>query len=99
MATTSETKSIHIIFLCNRSGKSSLKCKNPSVKGLCPFLLHYERKSQIGINKSFRHAAVTYPAANSEQFDPRKKYKAIGAAYEELFKSPPPTAIVKSELP
>ena len=58
MATTSETKSIHIIFLCNRSGKSSLRCKNPSVKGLCPFLLHYERKSQIGINKSFRHAAV-----------------------------------------
>lgn len=99
MATTSETKSIHIIFLCNRSGKSSLKCKNPSVKGLCPFLLHYERKSQIGINKSFRHAAVTYPAANSDQFDPRKKYKAIGAAYEELFKSPPPTAIVKAELP
>jgi hypothetical protein len=29
MTTTSETKSIHIIFLCNRYGKSSLRCKNP----------------------------------------------------------------------
>lgn len=45
MATTSETKSIHVIFLCNRSGKGSLRCKNPQVRGLCPFLLHFERKS------------------------------------------------------
>jgi len=45
MSTTNETKSLHVIFLCNRSGKSSLRCKNPSVKGLCPFLLHFERKS------------------------------------------------------
>ena len=29
MTTTSETKSIHIIFLCNRYGKSSLRRKNP----------------------------------------------------------------------
>jgi len=45
MSTTNETKSLTVIFLCNRSGKSSLRCKNPSVKGLCPFMLHYERKS------------------------------------------------------
>ena len=39
---------------------------------MCPFLLHYERKSQIGINKSFRHAAVTYPGSNAEKFDIRR---------------------------
>lgn len=96
MATTSETKSIHIIFLCGRSDKSSLRCKNPSVKGLCPFLLHYERRSQIGVNKSFRHAAEQYPAKNAESLDVKKRFKSIGKAYDDLFKSHPPTEVLKS---
>lgn len=54
LSTNNETKSLHVIILCNRSGKSSLKCKNPSVRGLCPFLVLYERKSYIGQNKLFR---------------------------------------------
>jgi hypothetical protein len=29
----------------------------------------------------------------------RKRYRAIGEAYNKLFKAPPPTAVVKSELP
>lgn len=96
MATTSETKSIHIIFLCGRSGKSSLRCKNPSVKGLCPFLLHFERRSQIGVNKSFRHAAEQYPAKNSEVFDVKKRFVATGKAYDQLFKSHPPTEVLRT---
>ena len=51
MSTNNETKSLHVIFLCNKSGKSSLRCKNPSVRGLCPFLVLYERKSYIGSNQ------------------------------------------------
>ena len=45
LATLSETKSVKIIILCGKSNKSSLRCKNPSITGLCPFLLQYERKS------------------------------------------------------
>jgi hypothetical protein len=31
--------------------------------------------------------------------DLRKRYRAIGEAYNKLFKAPPPTAVVKSEIP
>ena len=31
--------------------------------------------------------------------DLRKRYRAIGEAYNKLFKAPPPTANVKSEIP
>ena len=82
MATTNETKSLHVIFLCNKSGKSSLRCKNPSVKGMCPFLLHYERKSYIGVSKGFRQIEIRNPlveegGANGTN-DFRRKYRAIG---------------------
>lgn len=41
------------------STKSSLRCRNPTVSGGCPFLLHYERKSQIiDCNNKLRAAAV-----------------------------------------
>ena len=54
MATITEAKSLHVILLCDKSKKASLKSRNPSVKGLCPFVVHYERKSFIGVNKGFR---------------------------------------------
>jgi hypothetical protein len=66
MATTNETKSLHVIFLCNKSGKSSLRCKNPSVKGMCPFLLHYERKSYIGVSKGFRQIESKNPLVKED---------------------------------
>ena len=59
MSTNNETKSLHVIILCNKSGKASLRCKNPSVRGLCPFLVLYERKSYIGVNKLFRNQHAT----------------------------------------
>jgi len=102
MSTTNETKSLTVIFLCNRSGKSSLRCKNPSVKGLCPFMLHYERKSQIGSNRGYYRqtsmGGVEYDKSTTTNDCPeRKKYRAIGQAYDRLFKAPPPTASVKNE--
>lgn len=36
-------------------------------------------------------------AAQPEQQGERKKYRAIGQAYDRLFKAPPPQASVKSE--
>ena len=47
MGTTNESKSLHVIFLCNKRG-SSIRSKNASVRDLCPFLALYERRSLIG---------------------------------------------------
>jgi hypothetical protein len=33
-----------------------------------------------------------------DALDPRRKYRAIGQAYDKLFKTPPPTATVKQGL-
>ena len=54
MSTITEAKSLHIIVLCDKSKKATLKSKNPSKKGLCPFLVHYERKSFIGVNRGYK---------------------------------------------
>ena len=50
-ASMEASKHTHVIYLCNRQGKTTVRHKNPSIKGMCPFMLHYERKSQIGNNK------------------------------------------------
>ena len=63
---------------------------------MCPFLLHYERKSYIGVSKGFRQLESRNPLVKEESLDPRRKYRAIGQAYDKLFKAPPPTASVKS---
>lgn len=101
MSTNNEAKSLHVIVLCNKSGKSSLRCKNPSVRGLCPFLVLYERKSHIGVNKLYRQNGQTNPV-KQENFDGtsdmRRKYRAIGQSYDELFKAPPPEAKINSNL-
>ena len=75
MSTNNETKSLHVIFLCNKSGKSSLRCKNPSVRGLCPFLVLYERKSYCGVSKGHRHSdALCYTEDKRERYaDGRRK--------------------------
>ena len=65
MSTNNETKSLHVIFLCHRSGKSSVRCKNQSIRGLCPFLVLYERKSYIGFKSSVRNLDSTYETQES----------------------------------
>ena len=49
MATITEAKSLHVIVLCDKSKRQNVKSRNPSVKGMCPFIAHYERKSFIGV--------------------------------------------------
>ena len=100
MSTNNETKSLHVIFLCNKSGKSSLRCKNPSVRGLCPFLVLYERKSYIGTNtKPVGAAAAKIKKEASEVSEGRQKqYRATGQAYDALFTAPPPDPNIKQQL-
>ena len=83
MATITEAKSLHVIFLCDRSKKASLKSRCPSVKGLCPFLAHYERKSFIGINKGFR--GEEYWEGNFEER--RKKQNKLGQPLNQMYAS------------
>ena len=85
MATITEAKSLHVILLCDKSKKASLKSRNPSVKGLCPFVVHYERKSFIGVNKGFRgeeYWEVEKPS--KPRLSGPQPYKPLNQMYGEL---------------
>ena len=85
MATITEAKSLHVILLCDKSKKASLKSRNPSVKGLCPFVVHYERKSFIGVNKGFRgeeYWEVEKPS--KPRLSGPTPYKPLNQMYNEM---------------
>lgn len=63
LSTANETKSLTVVMICSKSGKPN--SKNPSIKGLCPFMLHYERRSFMMSQIHKQYANQNY--ANLEQ--------------------------------
>lgn len=85
MATITESKSLHVVILCDKSKKAVLKSRNPSVRGLCPFVAHYERKSFIGCNKGFKGEEYWEQEKLSKpQKSAAHPYKPLNQMYGEM---------------